>query len=200
MPSGIIVDIYGAAYQRLKIQTMLPFDVPTYPEVPAALKETYERFQKTIGFVPNLYATIGYSPNALKAYVQFTAEQSRGTFHAKDREAIYLIVSQLNDCHYCLASHTRSAVKTGWTEPETVLIRQGTHPDHRWQVIFKVIQSVIAHKGAVSPSLLESFFELGYQKAAIMDLISLIMVMSLTNYVYRLTQIPIDYPAAPDIS
>lgn len=178
---------------------MLPFDVPTYNEVPSALKDVYQQFQKTLGFIPNLYATIGYSPNTLNSYAQFTAEQSRGTFHAKEREAIYLIVSQINGCHYCLASHTRSAIKVGWTEEDTLQIRKGTFSDIKWQVLYLVIKSVIDNKGAVSEDLLERFFNLGYQEAAVIDLIALIMVMSLTNYVYRLTQIPIDYPAAQEI-
>ncbi len=64
--------------------------------------------------MPNLYATIGYSANALNSYLQYVGEQSRGTFHAKEREAVYLIVSQFNGCEYCLASHTQSAIKNGW--------------------------------------------------------------------------------------
>ncbi|AYL94298.1 carboxymuconolactone decarboxylase family protein [Mucilaginibacter celer] len=178
---------------------MTSFEVPVYSETPEALKEVYDKFQKTIGFVPNLYATIGYSPNALNAYAEFAARQSKGTFHAKDREAIYLIVSQLNGCHYCLASHTESAIAHGWPEEETLEIRKGTHPELKWQVLYRVIKSVIENKGAVDRGLLEAFSSLGYGNAALMDLISLIMVMSLTNYVYRLTQIPIDYPLAKEI-
>lgn len=178
---------------------MLPFEVPTYVEVPEALENVYQKFQKTIGFIPNLYATIGYSPNALNAYAAFTAEQSRGSFHAKDREGIYLIVSQLNKCHYCLASHTQSAIKNGWKEEDTLLIRTGLTPDLKWQVLYHFIRSVIENKGAVQKDLLEKFYGLGYHEAAVIDLLSLIVVMTFTNYVFRLTQIPIDYPPAQEI-
>lgn len=179
---------------------MKSFTVPTYDQVPASTKPTFDRFVKILGKMPNLYATIGYSANALNSYLAYVNEQARGTFHAKEREGVYLIVSQLNGCEYCLASHTRSAIKNGWTEDETLSLRAGAHPDKKWQVIYRVIKSVIDNKGQVSDDLLEEFYALAYQEAAIVDLLVLINVMSFTNYAFRLMQIPIDFPLAKDIS
>lgn len=178
---------------------MIPFTVPVYEQEPELLKPVYERYKKAMGFVPNLYAVIGYSPNALSSYIQFTAEQAKGTFHGKDREAIFLIVSQLNGCEYCLASHTQSALKFGWTEDETLLIRKGASADTKWQVIYKAVKSILDNKGEISNDLLTEFYNIGYNEAAIMDLLALIMVMSFTNYAYRMTQVPIDFPAAKNI-
>ena len=123
--------------------------------------------------MPNLYATIGYSANALTSYMQYVSAQAKNTFHAKDREAIYLIVSELNGCPYCLASHTQSAKssKPGGPEEGTLRIRAGTYPERKWEVIYGVIVSAVENKGGVSK-------------------------MSFTNYVYRLTEIPIDFPPA----
>jgi len=179
---------------------MKSFTVPTYDQAPDAAKPAFDRFIKIMGKMPNLYATIGYSANALNSYLAYVNEQARGTFHAKEREAVYLIVSQFNGCEYCLASHTQSAIKNGWTEDETLSLRAGNHPDKKWQVIYRVIKSVIDNKGQVSDDLLDEFYALGYQEAAIIDLLVLINVMSFTNYAFRLVQIPIDFPLAKDIS
>lgn len=178
---------------------MEPFTVPTYDQVSDNAKPAFDQFNKVMGKMPNLYATIGYSGNALNSYLHYVSEQARGTFHAKEREAVYLIVSQLNGCEYCLASHTQSAIKNGWTEEETLNLRAGTHAEQKWQVIYKVIRSVIEQKGKVDDELLGEFYALGYHEAAIMDLMVLINVMSFTNYVFRLTQIPIDFPLAKNI-
>ena len=179
---------------------MKKFIVPTYDQAPENAKPAFDRFIKITGKMPNLYATIGYSANALNSYLAYVNEQARGTFHAKEREAVYLIVSQLNGCEYCLASHTQSAIKNGWTEDETLSLRTGTHPEQKWRVIYQVIKSVIDNKGQVSDDLLDEFYALGYQEAAIIDLLVLINVMSFTNYSFRLMQIPIDFPLAKDIS
>ena len=178
---------------------MLPFKVPTYEQVNEAAHPAFDQFIKLTGKMPNLYATIGYSTNALNSYLEYTRQQAKGTFHAKEREGIFLIVSQINGCEYCLASHTVSAIKNGWKEEDTLLLRAGTHPDNKWQVIYRVVHSIIDNKGGVDNSLLEEFFGLGYAEAAIIDLLVLINVMSLTNYAYRLTHIPIDFPEAKEV-
>lgn len=179
---------------------MKPFTVPTYDQAPDAAKPAFERFNKIMGKMPNLYATIGYSANALNSYLAYVNEQARGTFHAKEREAIYLIVSQFNGCEYCLASHTQSAIKNGWSEEDTLALRAGTYPEQKWEVIYKVISSIIEQKGKVSDELLNEFYALGYHEAAIIDLMVLINVMSFTNYTYRLIRVPIDFPAAKELA
>jgi len=157
---------------------MRPFAVPAYDQVAEEARPAFDRFIKLTGKMPNLYATIGYSANALNSYLQYVSEQARGTFHAKEREAIYLIVSQFNGCEYCLASHTQSAIKNKWTEEETLALRAGTHPEQRWQVIYQVIKSVIEQKGLVSDELLDEFYALGYNQAALIDLMVLITLIS----------------------
>lgn len=175
------------------------FKVPGYDEVSPAAQEVFNQLTKTAGKVPNLYATIGYSGNALSSYMAYVHAQVKNTFHGKEREAIYLIVSQLNGCEYCLASHTQSAMKFGWKEEETLQLRAGTFPEEKWQIIYKVILSVIENRGAVEQELVNTFFQSGYNEAALIDLMVLINVMSFTNYVFRLTAIPIDFPSAKSI-
>lgn len=118
------------------------------------------------GNAPNLYATIGYSGNALSSYMTFVQAQAKGTFRIKEREAIYLIVSRLNGCEYCQASHTISAIKTGWTEEETILLRAGKFPEQKWEVIYRLIESVIEHKGEVNQEILNDFFFIGIQRSS----------------------------------
>jgi AhpD family alkylhydroperoxidase len=178
---------------------MSSFVVPAYEQVSEETRAVFDQFRQSIGMMPNLYATIGYSGNALSSYIQYVRAQAKNTFHAREREAVYLIVSQMNGCEYCLASHTQSAIKAGWKEEDTLAIRAGTHPDRKWQVIYGVVRSTIENKGEVSDALIREFYSLGYKEAALMDLFVLVNVMSFTNYVFRLTKIPIDFPPAKAI-
>jgi AhpD family alkylhydroperoxidase len=178
---------------------MLPFTVPSFDQVADEAKPIFQEFQKGGGKIPNLYATIGYSANALNSYMQYTRQQAKGSFHVRDREAVYLIVSQMNGCEYCLASHTQSAIRAGWKEEDTLALRAGTYPEKKWQVLYEIIRSALENKGEVSDALLNDFFALGYKEAALIDLFVLINVMSFTNYIYRLTKIPLDVPPAKEI-
>jgi AhpD family alkylhydroperoxidase len=175
------------------------FTVPSYEEVAPDAQATFDMLKKITGKVPNLYATIGYSANGLNSYMAYVQAQAKGSFHLKEREAVYLIVSQLNSCEYCLASHTQSAIKSGWTEPETLQLRAGRYADKKWLAIYSFIESVILYKGKVDDDIMQAFYDAGYNHKAVIDLMVLINIMSLTNYTYRLTKIPIDFPAAKAI-
>jgi AhpD family alkylhydroperoxidase len=172
------------------------FKIPSYEDVSEESHPVFDMLKKTSGKVPDLYATIGYSANALGSYLDFVKAQSKSTFHAKDREAVYLIVSQFNNCEYCLSSHTITAIRFGWTEEETLLLRAGEYPEKKWKVIYALIGSVIENRGEVNDQILDSFFELGYDNKVLIDLMVLINLMCFTNYVYRLTKIPINIPLA----
>ena len=178
---------------------MLPFTVPSRDQVSTEAQAIFDQFQQSMGKMPNLYAAIGYSANALATYTQYVRGQAKNSFHARDREGIYLIVSQINGCEYCLASHTASAIKSGWKEEDTLALRAGTHPDKKWQVIYAIVRSAIENRGEVADHLLKDFAGLGYGDAAIIDLFVLVNVMSFTNYVFRLVKIPIDFPLAKEI-
>jgi uncharacterized peroxidase-related enzyme len=175
------------------------FNVPTRDEVAPEAQATFDMLTKVTGKVPNLYAIIGHSANALNSYMAYVQAQGKGNFHHKDREAVYLIVSQINGCEYCLASHTQSAIKSGWTEAETLLLRAGKYDDKKWKAIYSFIDSVIQNKGKVGDDVLQSLHEAGYDAKAVIDLMVLINVMSFTNYTYRLTNVPIDFPVAKEI-
>jgi hypothetical protein len=61
---------------------MRAFDVPTREQVAPAAQAVFDNLQKALGMVPNLYAFIGKSANALVSYVAFQQAQARGTFDA----------------------------------------------------------------------------------------------------------------------
>jgi AhpD family alkylhydroperoxidase len=178
---------------------MSRFKVPSTDEVAPEAQATFEGLKKLSGKIPNLYATIAYSANALNSYLAFVQAQAKGSFRPKDREAIFLIISELNGCEYCLAAYTVGAIKNGWTEDQTLLLRSGKLEEGIWPILFKVIESVIMHRGEVEDKLLDEYFAAGNTEKNLMDLMALINVMSFTNYIYRLIKVPIDYPLAKKI-
>lgn len=148
-----------------------------------------------MGKIPNLYATIGYSSSALKAMLETEASLSHdSSFSAKEREAINLIVSQVNNCDYCLAAHTMLAKMKGFTDDDTIAVRKGEYADAKLNSVLKLAKSISSNKGAADDSALQNFFEAGYDEKALIELNALIALRSFTNYVFANTQIPIDFP------
>lgn len=176
---------------------MKTIQVPVVDQLSETSKNILAQVEKKLGKVPNLYATIGYSPAALKAMLDTEAGLSQdATFSAKEREAINLIVSQVNNCEYCLAAHTMLAKMKGYTAEETLAIRKGIVNDTKLQTAVQLAASITNNKGAAEPALLDAFFAAGYDEKALIELTALIALRSFTNYVYANTKIPVDFPAA----
>ena len=178
---------------------MKTITVPTADQVSPESKAIFDQLQKHIGMVPNLYGTIGYSSNALKGFLEFDANLGKGAFHAKEREAIGLAVSEINHCDYCLASHSMTAVMAGIEQDETLNIRKGHATDPKINAVIQLAQEITKTKGNPSPEYLENFYLAGYDEASLMELVGLITIRIFTNYVFAITHIPIDFPAAMEL-
>ncbi|WP_109829712.1 carboxymuconolactone decarboxylase family protein [Reichenbachiella versicolor] len=177
---------------------MATFNVPTKSEVSPANQGIFDNLEKAVGFVPNLYATIAYSDTALGNYLQF--QQGKTSLSNKEKEVVNLVVSQVNDCKYCQSAHTAIGKMNGFSEEETIQLRQGFFSaDTKLDALVKLAKSVTINKGKVEEDVLTNFFNEGYSKANLIDVIVAVGDKVIMNYVHNLTQIEIDFPIAPEL-
>lgn len=179
---------------------MKNISVPTFEQVTPESQLLFEQLKKRLGKVPNLYATMGHSEHALKAFMEFESNLYKGVFRPKEREAVALVVSEVNGCEYCLAAHTILAMKYGFTQEETLDVRRGHYSDEKINAIISLAKAITETKGYPPADLVDNFYAAGYNEGALMELVGLITVRIYTNYVFALTHIPIDFPAAPPLS
>lgn len=178
---------------------MFRISVPGRDQVDAKAQALFDTLQKGLGMVPNVFAVIGHSSVALEAYLGFSNALTRGAFNAKQREAIYLAVSETNGCSYCVAAHTAIGKMNGFTEEDTLKLRAATIEDPRLNILTRLAKSLVENHGKADPALVDAFFELGYTESALIELVALVVDKTFTNYVARLTNTPIDFPAAPGL-
>ena len=176
---------------------MVTFTVPTRDQVSAQNQAIFDNLQKGLGFVPNLYATFGLSDNGLGAYMAFQQSQAKGVFKAKEREAINLVVSQVNNCVYCLAAHTALGKMNGFTDDQILQLRNG-HADFdpKLDALVKLARAITETKGHPGSGLVDTFLAAGYAQKDIVDLLLLVGDKIISNYLHAITQIPVDFPAA----
>ena len=179
---------------------MTNIQVPTRDQVDAKAQGIFDNLKKALGVVPNLYATIGYSSNALESFLGFSGTAGKGTFSNKEIEAIKLAVSQVNECEYCLAAHTALAKMNGFTEEETLELRATTIDDARLNAITTLANEISADAGRASQQALDNFFAQGFDEAALIELISVIISVTFTNYVFGATAVPVDFPATQPLA
>jgi uncharacterized peroxidase-related enzyme len=175
---------------------MKKITVPTRDQVSAGAQASFDLLKSRLGKVPNLYATMGYSEFALKAFLDLDDTLGKGVFTPKEREAVALIVSEINGCAYCLAGHTMAAIKRGFTKEETLAIRRGQTNDPKLNAIIQLAASMSENKGHADENTVDAFYAAGFNEGALMELVGLVTIRIFTNYVFALTEIPIDFPAA----
>lgn len=179
-------------------KTKIQFKVPTREEVSPANKAVFDNLEKNVGFVPNIYATYAYSEHALARYTIFAGGKT--SLNNKEKEAVNLVVSQVNGCTYCQAAHTAIGKMNGFTEEQILELRKGTASfDPKLDALVKLAKDIIKNRGKVDEDVLENYFDAGYNKGNLVDLIVAVGEKAITNYLHNITNIPVDFPAAQEI-
>ncbi len=177
---------------------MKNFAIPTREQVAPANQAIFDNLKGMVGFVPNLYAIFGHSDTALSDYLAL--QNRKSSIRAKEREVINLVVSQVNNCAYCLSAHTQFAKMNGFTDEQILDIRRANISfDAKLDALAKLVKSTTENRGHASAEILENFFAAGYSEANLIDVVIIIGDKIITNYLHALTDIPVDWPLAPEL-
>ena len=129
---------------------MPTFSVPTRDQVTPDNQALFDNLKKMVGFVPNLYATFALSPTALGTYLAL--QNAKSSLSAKEREVINLVVSQVNECEYCLSAHTAVGKMVGFTDAQILEIRRGHATfDPKLDALARYVKEVTEKRGHVPP-------------------------------------------------
>ncbi len=91
-------------------------------QAPPEVKEIYD--QKLKGKPGNAQKAIAHRPDMLKNFLGFYASVGR-SLDRKLYELIYIRVSMINQCHYCLQHHLASSKRTGVTPEDWKALQAG---------------------------------------------------------------------------
>lgn len=174
---------------------MANFNVPQLGEVAANNQEIFDNLQKGLGMVPNLYAVMAHSDTALGNYLTF--QNAKTSFTNKEKQAVNLVVSQVNECLYCQSAHTLLGKMNGLTEEQTIEIRKGGASfDHKLDALVKLAKEITAKRGFISDETLENFYGVGYTRGQVVELVMLVAEKTAMNYLHAITKVEIDFPVA----
>jgi AhpD family alkylhydroperoxidase len=174
---------------------MTTFNVPTRTDVSPANQAHFDSLKKGLGMVPNLYATLAHSENALTSYMALQGAKSSIT--GKAREVVNLVVSQVNSCAYCLAAHTAIGRLVGFDDAQIMEVRHGRASfDAKLDALAVLVKNIAVERGHADPALVDVFFAAGWTKENLVDTIVTIGDKTVTNYLHGTTKVPVDFPAA----
>ena len=177
---------------------MTTINVPTREAVSTSNQAIFDNLKKGFGMVPNLFATFAHSETALATYLAF--QNAKSSISGKAREVVYLVVSQVNECEYCLAAHTMVGKMSGFSDEQIIEIRHGQVSfDTKLDALARLTKGITQSRGHVDQALVEAFFAAGWTKENLVDAIVLIGDKTVSNYLHSTTKIPVDFPAAPKL-
>ena len=178
---------------------MSKFNVPTRAEVSEANQAIFDNLQKGLGFVPNLYASFAHSENALASFLAFSGAPT--SFSKKEKEVIDLAISQVNSCRYCQSAHTAIAKMNGFTDEQALELREGRASwDSKLDALAKISKAIAETRGKVSEDVKQNFYNAGYNKENLVDLITAAGAITITNLLHNITDVEIDFPVAPELT
>lgn len=170
------------------------FSVPTREQVSENNQAIFDNLQNALGFVPNLYATIAYSNNGLERFLAY--QNAKTSLSNKEKEAVNLIVSQVNNCIYCQSAHLVLGKMNGFSDEQLLEIRKGKSTDAKLNALVQLAAEVTKTRGNANENLVAAFFTQGYTNENLVDLILQISDKTAMNYLHNLTKVPVDFPLA----
>ena len=168
-------------------------------EVRPEVQEIFQGLKKKIGKVPNLYAMWAHSPVAIKAILDLEKALDGGFFGPKEIQAIELAISEVNQCHYCIDAHTAVGKMVGFSEEETLELRAASIQDEKLRALTQLTREITLQRGRPDDQYVERFFQAGYSKQALVELVAYVSLMTFSNYLNNLTELPIDFPKAKSL-
>lgn len=149
---------------------------------------------KASGFLPNLLGVLANAPVALETYQTVSAINARGSLTPTEREVIQITAATLNNCGFCVAGHTKIAVKKLQLSEALIAGLRNHHllDDPKLKALALFTLAVINNKGQVSNQELEQFKAAGYGDQAALEVVLGVSLATLCNYANNLAQTPIN--------
>jgi AhpD family alkylhydroperoxidase len=157
----------------------------------------FDNLKSALGIVPNLYATTAYSEHGLARLLAY--QNAKTSLSNKEKEAVNLIVSQVNGCVYCQSAHLVLGKMNGFSETELHDIRTGKSTNPKLDALVKLAADITRNRGNASAANVDAFFAQGYNRENLVDLILQVSDKTAMNYLHNLTKVPVDFPLAPEL-
>jgi uncharacterized peroxidase-related enzyme len=172
---------------------MIDFMMPNEYNATEKNKKIFEELKGMFGKVPNIFLAFTSSENGLESYFNYLTQKNSLTF--QEREVVNLVVSQVNECPYCLSLHTAVAERLGFTKEQILDIRANNIQfNHKLKAIAALAERIASTKGHIAGPYLLDFYEVGYDQGHMVDVVLSVGNISTLNRLYAMTSVPIDFP------
>lgn len=173
----------------------LPLPAKTIETAEPRAAQALETAQKGLGFVPNMYANMANAPELLESYLTgYKLFRAEAGFTPAEQEVIFLTISRVNGCEYCMAAHSMIAEKMSKVSaPVLEAVRGGTGlPDTKLHALARFTEIMVDSRGRPSPAEVNAFLAAGYSERHVLGVILAISVKTISNYANHVFHTEVD--------
>lgn len=175
--------------------TRLSLPLVSIRDADPAVRPILDDTVATIGAVPNMYAAMANLPALLDTYVHGYHQFRTGSdFTAAEQEVVFLVVSRMNGCAYCVTAHSVIADRmSGLDIDVTDAIRDGEPiADQRLAALAEFTGAMFDTRGVPDPGAARAFLDAGFTERHILSIVLAIAVKTISNYTNHLFDTPVD--------
>lgn len=175
---------------------MARFTAVSADQATGTTAEVYASIKKTLGKVPNAYATLAtLAPAALQAMLAADKVLSSGPLSKPDQETIKLAISELAGCDYCVAAHSMVGKMVGLTPDAMHRIREGqASGDSKRDALVAFVHYLALNPGTLPEENVQALLDAGYSGEDVVHIGLAVSVITFTNVFNRINDTTVDFP------
>jgi uncharacterized peroxidase-related enzyme len=154
----------------------------SYVEMAQAQPEVREIYENTLKGKPgSVHKLVAQRPEVLKTFLPFYASVGR-SLERRLYEMVYIRVSMINGCRYCLQHHLTSSKRVGVTRDDWQNLKGGQHGNfsEKEEAALDFAEKLTREPHSVAEADIQSL-KLHFSDAEIVDLDLLVGLANLTN-------------------
>ncbi len=172
---------------------MIDFTIHDENTAPEASQELLELAKRQLGFIPNLRGIMAEAPSLFIGYQTVHKQFMKSSFNRTELTVIWQAANVENNCHYCVPAHTLMADNMKIDPGVTEALRNETPlEDPKLETLRDFTLSVMRNHGVVDKAKVQEFFDAGYTKQNVLEVILGIAQKVMSNYTNHFAETPLD--------
>ena len=172
---------------------MTKFTTHTAQSAPTASQAILEGAEDSLGFVPNLFATMAEAPALLEGYTTLAGIFDKSSFSEAERQIVMMTNNVLNGCSYCMAAHTTISQMKGVDADVVEALRNNTPlADAKFEALRQFTIVINESRGWPEPSDVQAFLTAGYTQQNVLEVILGTSLKVMSNYTNHVADTPLD--------
>ncbi|SEL02912.1 carboxymuconolactone decarboxylase family protein [Halomonas daqiaonensis] len=157
----------------------------TLDNADAKAKPLLEKANETLGFVPKMYEGMAKAPGVLDTYLHgYELFREDSGFAPPEQEVVFLTISRLNGCSYCMSAHSMLGEKMSEVPADVLEALRNDKPiaDERLAALSEFTKVMFETRGKPTQSDAKAFLDAGFEEQQVLQIVLALAVKTLSNY------------------